>query len=429
MARRVVVTGLGLITPLGCGPHPRLYEHLLHKASGVRQLRDREAYEQAKVPVHIAAEVPALDQDSELGFDPAHYSYPLHRRALPPNIQFALAAAEQALCDAQLTTRDQPDLQAHAGLDPTRAGVAVGTGISGVHDLLSNQTLLQERGHRRVSPYLIPNALVNMSAGLVSIHHNLQGPNLSASTACATGAHSIGDAFRMIKYDDADIMVCGGAEACIHPLIMSGFARAKALASTFNDTPDRASRPFDQARAGFVMGEGAAVLILEEEAHARARNAPIYAQVLGYGASGDAHHITAPHPSGRGAIGCMQAALREARLEGSDVQYVNAHATSTPIGDEIEGRAIAQVCGPSVAVSSTKGATGHLLGAAGALEAAFAILALKHQTAPPTLNLESPAEGLDLNLLTQATQLSLDVALSNSFGFGGTNVSLAFGKA
>eukprot|EP00730_Choanoeca_flexa_P015403 TRINITY_DN7067_c0_g1_i3.p1 TRINITY_DN7067_c0_g1~~TRINITY_DN7067_c0_g1_i3.p1 ORF type:complete len:428 (+),score=74.34 TRINITY_DN7067_c0_g1_i3:157-1440(+) len=424
-SRRVAVVGLGSVNPLATSP-AQTWKLLCQGASGIRPINDYETYSKLRIPSLVAAEVQTHLDESDISFE-QKWKHALPSRATPRGIQFGMVSAFQALDRAQLLSSDSP-ATLNDYHDPGRVGVAIGTGISGVHELLDNHDTLNTRGYRRVSPYLIPNSLVNMTAGLVSMHYNLQGPNHAVSTACSTGAHAIGDAFRMIKHGYADVMVCGGTDACISPLVVAGFARAKALATKFNDDPEAASRPFDADRCGFVIGEGAAVLVLEEWDSAVARGAPIMAEVAGYGMSGDAHHITSPPESGRGAIACMQQALAEADVLPSEVDYVNAHATSTPVGDEIEARAIAQATRPDVLVSATKGATGHLLGAAGALEAMLTIQSLAVQAVPPILNLHNPIE-TTLRLPTVTTPAEINVGLSNSFGFGGTNASLCFKRA
>eukprot|EP00040_Diaphanoeca_grandis_P044134 m.11388 g.11388 ORF g.11388 m.11388 type:complete len:440 (-) comp8797_c0_seq1:200-1519(-) len=425
--RRVVVTGIGLVTPLGVGVRHN-WEALIQGKSGIRTIDSSwnqytDAFE--SLSVKIAGIVPNTTQLPNGGFDASTWLDRREIRIHPDNIQFGLCAAAQAITDSKLFTGN--------AINPERMGVAVGCGISGAQDLLAAHDALNRGGPRKVGPFLVPNSLVNMTAGLISIKYGLQGPNHSVSTACATGAHAIGDAFRFVSLGDADVMVCGGVDACIAPVVLAGFGSAKALTTKFNDNPTAASRPFDRDRSGFVIAEGAGVLILEELEHALERGAPIYCEMRGYGLSADAHHITAPSPDGRGALNAMTLALHQARLEPSDISYVNAHATSTPIGDEIETLAIHKLMSScpssSVAVSSTKGATGHLLGAAGAIEAAYTIMSVIENVIPATLNADDvqDVEGIELIRHT-SIQRQVDAALSNSFGFGGTNASLCFAK-
>eukprot|EP00053_Salpingoeca_punica_P017015 m.162669 g.162669 ORF g.162669 m.162669 type:complete len:479 (+) comp17094_c0_seq3:1486-2922(+) len=414
--RRVAVTGLGLVTPVGSSVQS-VWPALLAGKSGVAAFRTPEAY--AGLPAQIAAEVKRGSQEGQ--FDEEKLLDAHSRRTLPDNIKYAIVAANEAVAMSGFKGTVPADM----------AGIAIGAGISGLQDVLANNAALKEKGLRRVSPYLIPNSLVNMAAGLIGIAHNLKGPTHAVSTACATGAHSIGDAFRLVSLGDADVMVCGGTDACIMPVVVAGFNRVHALATSFNDRPAHASRPFDAARDGFVIGEGAGVMVLEEYNHAVARGATIYAEIRGYGLTGDAHHITAPAEDGDGAVRCMRAALWQAGLAPQDVAYINAHATSTPLGDKIEATAIQTVFGDAVknvSVSSTKGNTGHMLGAAGAAEAVITCLAMHHGVIPHTLNLETPGEGtthLD-HVMGAPRHRKIAAALSNSFGFGGTNACLAF---
>eukprot|EP00050_Salpingoeca_kvevrii_P016517 m.56246 g.56246 ORF g.56246 m.56246 type:complete len:420 (-) comp6991_c0_seq2:149-1408(-) len=416
MARRVVVTGIGAVTSLG--PSAAVsWQRLLAGSSGAAPLFAPD--EHTAIPARVGARVPLGSNKDQLDIEAVMKAH--GKRKLPLNTVFSLAAAAEAVADAGLEI--PPDAC-------DRYGVAVGTGMSGVGELTEAFATFESRGYRRVSPYMVPNCLSNISAGIIAMHHNMQGPNHSVSTACATGAHSIGDAFRFIKYGDADAMVCGGSDACIIPIVVAGFARMQALSTKFNDEPARASRPFDDARDGFVISEGAGILVLEELEHARSRGARIYAEVGGYGLSGDAYHITAPSPDGRAASSAMRRALAEANIAPSDVGHINAHATSTPIGDAVENRAIKDTFGPAaadLAISATKSSTGHALGAAGAIEAIFSILALHYGVCPPTLNLDNLAPEFDLNYVPGAPQEKrLDAVLSNSFGFGGTNSSLCF---
>jgi 3-oxoacyl-[acyl-carrier-protein] synthase II len=405
----VVVTGLGCVSPLGVDA-ARTWQALLAGRSGVARLP--EDFD-PRLPVRIAARVPGPVDAGEL---PAK-----ELRRLDRAILLALAAAREALADAGLA--------AGAGCDPARAGVAIGSGIGGVTTLLANHRALLEHGPRRIGPFFIPMTLANMPAGLVAIHHGLGGPNLCHVTACASSAHSLGESLRILQRGDADVMVAGGTEAAIHPLVLAGFASMQAL-SRRNEEPELASRPFDRARDGFVMAEGAAVLVLEREAHARARGARARARFVGYAASADARHVAAPDAEAAGAIRCMRGALADAGLPPEAVGYVNAHATSTPAGDEVEAKALHRVFGGHVErlpVSSTKGATGHLLGAAGALEALLCVLALETGTLPPTINLDDPDLSFPLDHVARKPRAApAGIALSNSFGFGGVNAALLF---
>jgi len=432
--RRVVVTGIGAITPFG--NIQSTWDAILEGKTATRTNLDL-ANSELNLPSHVVATVPE-------SFDAA--SYLTNARAQSVNfIAFALAATTDALEDAGLLKSDDTDATIkHLVSLPERTGVAVGAGVGSLAEVTSAHTTLETRGVRRLTPFFVPRTLINLAAGHVSMKFNLRGPNHSVATACATGAHSIGDAYRFVRFGDADVMVAGGTESTIDPLSIAGFSRVKALSTAFNDKPAEASRPFDKKRDGFVMGEGSGVLILEEYEHAKNRGARIYAEIRGYGLSGDAHHITAPAEDGRGAKQAMKAALKQAGVDVNDIGYVNAHATSTPMGDAIEARAIANVFSGEeegekrsmpLVVSSTKGATGHLLGAAGAVEAIFAVLALYKGTAPPTANLEEIDVGEDpllenLNFITQKCNLEKGVkaTMTNSFGFGGTNASLVFGK-
>lgn len=425
MRRRVVVTGMGAITPLG-STLEESWKALLHNESGMttlvtalelqglaEEVHERELQMAAPLPCQVAAPVRGVAHDSRTS----------------RFVQMALLAAVEAVHQAQLSEwlEDDERLQ-------ERAGVCVGNGMSGVREVVEAARIVQEFGLRRLSPHFVPKVLANSAAGRLSLQYHLRGPNHSASTACAAGAHAIGDSMRCIQYDNADIMLAGGAEACIDPLSMAGFCRLRALSTSFE--PDKASRPFDRLRDGFVMGEGAAILVLEELEHAKQRGVSILAEVRGYGLTGDAHHVTAPDPEGHGAERAMRMALQQAGLPASSVQYVNAHATSTPKGDEIEALAINRALlsadrSKDLFVSSTKGATGHLLGAAGALEAAFTILSLTKGSIPPTRNLEDTDDKenpVSFRYVQEAlmTVDDLDVAMSNSFGFGGTNASLVF---
>jgi 3-oxoacyl-[acyl-carrier-protein] synthase II len=415
--RRVVVTGIGLITPLASGAEPT-WKRLIAGESGIGAI---QGFDVSDIPCRIAGQVPRGDASSDK-FNPDDYILPKDQRKMDTFIHFAMGAATQAVEDSGWKPTADHDLE--------RTGVMIGSGIGGLEGIYDASVTLHERGPRRVSPFFIPACLINLASGNVSIRFGFRGPNSAVVTACSTGAHAIGDAARMIQFDDADVMVAGGAEASICRLGLAGFASARALSTGFNDEPTRASRPWDKDRDGFVMGEGAGVVILEELEHAKARGAKIYAEVIGYGLSGDAYHITAPSENGTGAYAAMQMALKRAKLDPADIDYVNAHGTSTPLGDEIELGAVKRLFGDAaykISMSSTKSAIGHLLGAAGAVEAIFSILAIRDQVVPPTLNLDNPSPGCDIDLVPkQAKQREVRKALSNSFGFGGTNASLIF---
>ena len=416
MLRRVVITGLGLVTPLGCGVEAS-WSRLVAGGNGARRIAE---FEVADLACQIACFVPRGSLE-EGKFDPDDWMEPKEQRKVDDFIVYAMAAATQALADA--------DWKADSRERQERTGVLIGSGIGGLSGIADTSLLLKEKGPRRVSPFFIPGRLINLASGYVSIAHGLKGPNHSVVTACSTGAHAIGDAARLIALDDADVMVAGGAESPICRIAVAGFAACRALATAFNDRPQQASRPYDKERDGFVIGEGAGVVVLEALEHAKARGAKIYAEVIGYGLSGDAFHITAPATDGDGAYRAMAMALRRAGLEPRDVQYVNAHGTST-MGDEIELAAVERLFGNaagSLAMSSTKSAIGHLLGAAGAVEAIFSVLAIRDNVAPPTLNLDNPSVATAIDLIAhKAQKRAIDVALSNSFGFGGTNASLVF---
>jgi len=414
--RRVVVTGLGLITPLGCEVEPT-WRRLIGGESGIRAI---QSFDVSDLPSKIAGQVPRGDISSG-GFNLDDYISPQERRRIDDFIVYALAAAKQAVEDSGWQPSDEESRE--------RTGVMIGSGIGGLQTIADGTLTVHERGPRRLSPFFIPAALINLASGHVSIRYKFKGPNHSVVTACSTGAHAIGDASRLIGLDDADVMIAGGAEATVCRLGIAGFSASRALSTGFNDTPARASRPWDKARDGFVMGEGAGIVVLEELEHAKRRGAKIYAEVIGYGMSGDAYHITAPSEDGSGAYRSMAAAIKRAGLAPSDVDYINAHGTSTPLGDVIELGAVKRLFGDHVktlSMSSTKSATGHLLGAAGAVEAIFSILAIREGAVPPTLNLDDPApecDGIDL-VPHQAKERRVNVVLSNSFGFGGTNASL-----
>ena len=412
--RRVVVTGMGLVTPLGVGVDA-VWQHLMMSASGARRITKIDTTD---LPVNIACEVPIGNAAPD--FNANDWVSPKEQRRIDDFILFGLAAAEQALADAGWKPEDEESL--------LRTGILVGSGIGGLPSIEAGAITMHDRGPRRISPFFIPGSLINLLPGNISIKYGFKGPNHAVVTACSTGAHAIGDAARMIKLDDADVMVAGGAEAAICRLGMAGFAACKALSTGFLDEPTRASRPYDKQRDGFVMGEGSGIVILEELEHAKARGAKIYAEVAGYGLSGDAHHITAPAPDGDGGYRSMKAALERAGLNPEEIDYVNAHGTSTPLGDEIEVAAVKRLFGEAayqISMSSTKSAIGHLLGAAGSVEAIFSILAMNHNMAPATLNLDDPSDGLDIDLVPHTPkERPIRAALSNSFGFGGTNASL-----
>src|ERR1700731_2756653 len=408
--RRVVVTGLGMVTPLASGIEPT-WQRILAGQSGIRRI---EKFEVSDITCKIAGQVPRGD-GSDGTFDADHWMEPKEQRKVDDFIIFAMGAATQALDDA--------------GWPPSRyedqivSGVMIGSGIGGVEGIAETSLLLRDRGPRRVSPFFIPGRLINLASGYVSIEHGLKGPNHAVVTACSTGAHAIGDAGRLIALGDADVMVAGGTESPICRLSMAGFCASRALSTAFNETPERASRPYDRDRDGFVMGEGAGIVVLEEYEHAKNRGAKIYAEVIGYGLSGDAYHITSPTPDGDGAFRSMRAALKRAGISPSDIDYINAHGTSTQVGDEIELAAVERLLGNAaskVSMSSTKSSTGHLLGAAGAIETIFSILAIRDNIAPPTINLDNPSVGTAIDLVPLAPRnREINVALSNSFGFGG----------
>ncbi|MEM0943046.1 MAG: beta-ketoacyl-ACP synthase II [Pseudomonadota bacterium] len=417
--RRVVVTGLGMLTPLACGVE-ETWSRILAGRSGAGQIQHFDA---SHLPCQIAGEIP-LGDGSDGTFNADDWVPAKDRRKTDRFITYALTAASQAMADSGYVA-DTPERQ-------ERAGVLIGSGVGGLESIAETAITLKEKGHRRVSPFFIPGALINLCSGQVSIKYGLKGPNHAVVTACSTGAHAIGDAARLIMLDDADVMLAGGSESPICELSVAGFAACKALTTGYNDRPEAASRPYDRGRDGFLMGEGAGVVMLEELEHAEARGAKIYAEVLGYGLSGDAYHITAPASDGDGGFRSMKAALRNAGLEPSAIDYVNAHGTSTPLGDEIELGAVSRLLGDAAAgvtMSSTKSSTGHLLGAAGAIEAIFSVLAIRDQVAPPTLNLEDPSVETPIDLAPlQKREREIKVALSNSFGFGGTNASVIFGQ-
>ncbi|NJR78285.1 beta-ketoacyl-ACP synthase II [Sphingomonas corticis] len=413
--RRVVVTGLGLVTPLGADVETA-WANILAGKSGAAQITRFDA---SDYKCRIACEVKPAGH--EYGFDPGKRVDHKVQRQVDPFIVYGIDAASQALEDAGLTEMSEAER--------FRAGASIGAGIGGLPGIESESIVLHEKGPGRVSPHFVHGRLINLITGQVTIKYGLMGPNHAVVTACSTGAHSIGDAARMIAMDDADVMLAGGAEGAICPLGIAGFAQARALSTAFNDQPEKASRPYDRDRDGFVMGEGAGVVVLEEYERAKARGAKIYAEVIGYGLSGDAYHVTAPHPEGSGAYRSMEMAMRKSGLSLSDIDYINAHGTSTPLGDELELGAVRRLFGDAIgglSMSSTKSAIGHLLGGAGAVESIFCILALRDQIVPPTLNLDNPSEGcagVDL-VPHQAKKRKVTAVLNNSFGFGGTNASL-----
>ena len=417
--RRVVVTGMGLVTPLGVGLD-HVWGRLLEGHSGAGQI---QRFDASDLAVTIACEVP--NGEAAPDFKADDFMSAAEQRRVDPFIVFGMAAAQQALEDAGWTPEDE-----EARLE---TGVMIGSGIGGLPGIEEASITLHERGPRRISPFFIPGRLVNLLSGQVSIRHGLKGPNHAVVTACSTGAHAIGDAARLIQWGDANVMVAGGSEGAICRLGVAGFAACRALSTAYNDAPESASRPWDEGRDGFVIGEGSGIVVLEELDHARARGARIYAEVRGYGLSGDAHHITAPAEDGDGGFRAMKAALDRARMPLDAIDYINAHGTSTPRGDEIEVGAVKRLFGEHVyelSMSSTKSAIGHLLGAAGSVEAIFSILAMRDGIAPPTLNLRNPSPGCDIDLVPlEAKKRRISAVMSNSFGFGGTNASLVLTPA
>jgi len=412
--RRVVITGVGMVSPLGCGAE-ETWKRILASDNAAGKI---ENFKVDDVAAQIACQIPFGDGTNGT-FNPNDWMEGKEQRKVDPFIIYSVAASEMALNDADWHPTEDEDC--------FRTGVLIGSGIGGLQGIEQTSLLLAERGPRRVSPFFIPGRLINLASGHVSIRHNLKGPNHSVVTACSTGAHAIGDASRLIMFGDADVMVAGGAESPVCRLSMAGFAACKALSTSFNDHPQNASRPYDKDRDGFVMGEGAGTVVLEEYEHAKARGAKIYAEVIGYGLSGDAFHITAPSEDGDGALRCMTAALKNAKIDASEIDYINAHGTST-MADTIELGAAERLLGGAaskVSMSSTKSAIGHLLGAAGAVEAIFATFAIRDQVVPPTLNLDNPERESEIDLVPKvAREREVNVALSNSFGFGGTNASL-----
>jgi len=413
--RRVVVTGLGLVTPLGCGVE-ETWKALLEGRTGVRRV---EEFDVSDLAAQVAAFIPRGD-GTDGSYNANDWMAPKQQRKVDEFIVYSVAAADQAIADAGDLITDEEERNA--------AGVLIGSGIGGLQGIAETSLLLENKGPRRVSPFFIPGRLINLASGYVSIKHQLKGPNHSVVTACSTGAHAIGDASRLVALGDADVMVAGGSESPLCRIALAGFAACRALSTAFNDAPTKASRPYDAARDGFVMGEGSGVVVLEEYERAKARGAKIYAEIIGYGLSGDAYHITAPAENGDGAFRCMQSALKRAGIEASEVDYINAHGTSTPMGDEIELGAVERLFGgnsKNLAMSSTKSSIGHLLGAAGAVEAIFSILSMRDNIAPPTLNLDNPSVETSIDLVPhKAKKMEINTVLSNSFGFGGTNASL-----
>jgi len=418
--RRVVVTGMGAVTPLGLGAR-RAWSRLTDGKSGIAAI---ESFDVSDLPARIAGQIPRGEAD-EGGWNPDDWVDRKDQRKMDTFIAYGMAAAVQAVEDSGWTPTDEES--------QNRTGVMIGSGIGGLNGIAAGALLLEDKGPRRLTPFFIPANLINLASGFISIRYGFRGPNHAVVTACATGAHAIGDAARMIMLYDADVMLAGGTEAAICRLGIAGFASARALSTGFNDRPEEASRPWDKNRDGFVMGEGASVLVLEELEHARKRGARIYGELIGYGMSGDASHITAPAEDGNAGYRAMQAALRRAQIAPEDIDYINAHGTSTPLGDEIELGAVKRLFGQhsySLSMSSTKSAVGHLLGAAGAIEAMFSLLAIQDNVVPPTLNLHNPSEGCDIDLVPlEAKERTVNHVMSNSFGFGGTNACLVFGPA
>ena len=416
--RRVVVTGLGLVTPLGCGVQPT-WDRLIAAQSGLSAITRIDV---SDLPARIAGQVSRGEAAGE--FNANDWIEPKEQKKMDDFIHYGIAAGSMAVQDAGWLPQDEESQE--------RTGVLIGSGIGGLQLIEENVLTLKERGPKRISPFFIPASLINLVSGQLSIKYGFKGPNHSVVTACSTGAHAIGDAGRLIAFGDADVMIAGGTEATICRIGLAGFAAARALSTSYNDTPEKASRPWDKGRDGFVMGEGAGCVVLEEYEHAKKRGAKIYAELVGYGLSGDAYHITAPQPEGSGGFRAMQAALKRAAMNPEDIDYINAHGTSTPLGDEIELGAVKRLFGDAaykLSMSSTKSSIGHLLGAAGAVEAIFSILSIVNQIVPPTLNLENPSDGCDIDLVPlKAKERKVNAVLSNSFGFGGTNASVVFKK-
>jgi 3-oxoacyl-[acyl-carrier-protein] synthase II len=406
-----------MVTPLACGVEPT-WQRLIAGESGIGRV---EKFDVSDLPSKIAGQVPRGDGSGGT-FDANQWMEPKEQRKVDEFIVFAMGAATQALNDAGWHPREYED--------QITTGVLIGSGIGGVEGIAETALLLRDRGPRRVSPFFIPGRIINLAAGYVSIAHSLKGPNHAVVTACSTGAHAIGDAGRLIALGDADVMVAGGTESPVNRISVAGFSACRALSTGFNDTPERASRPYDRDRDGFVLGEGAGAVVLEEYDHAVRRGARIYGELIGYGMSGDAYHITAPAEDGDGALRCMKAAIRRAEISASEIDYINAHGTSTPLGDEIELKAVERLVGnaaANISMSSTKSSIGHLLGAAGTVEAIFCLLAIRDQVVPPTINLDNPSVATAVDLVPhKARKRPVNIVLSNSFGFGGTNASLVF---
>ncbi len=415
--RRVVITGMGMVSPLGCGVETT-WQRLLKGESGAKKI---DTFDASDISCRIACVVPRGDGSGGT-FNADQWMEPKEQRKVDNFILFGMSAAKQALDDAGWRPQSYEE--------QTTTGVLIGSGIGGVEGIAANAVILHERGPRRVSPFFIPGRIINLASGYVSIEFGLKGPNHAVVTACSTGAHAIGDAARMVALGDAEVMVAGGTESPVNRISLAGFAALRALSTGFNEEPTRASRPYDKDRDGFVMGEGAGVVVVEALEHAKARGAKIYAELIGYGMSGDAYHITAPSPDGDGAFRCMSMALKRAGITAGDIDYINAHGTSTPLGDEIELGAVQRLVGNAagrVSMSSTKSCIGHLLGAAGAVEAIFSILAIRDEVAPPTINLDNPSVETPIDLVPhKSRKREINITLSNSFGFGGTNASLIF---
>jgi len=418
--RRVVVTGMGIVSPLGCGIEPT-WANILASKSGAKRIDD---FQVDDIACQIAHRIPLGDY-ADGKFNPDEWMDVKDQRKVDPFIIYAMAAATQAIEDAGVEPKTEEEKH--------RIGTLIGSGIGGIGGIYETSIILHEKGPRRVSPFFIPGRIINMASGNVSIRFGLKGPNHSVVTACSTGAHAIGDAARLIMLGDADVMVAGGAESPVNRISIAGFAACRALSTGFNDQPEKASRPYDKDRDGFVMGEGAGIVVLEEYERAKARGAKIYGEVIGYGLSGDAYHITAPSEDGDGGFRCMQMAVKRAGIDPSEIDYINAHGTSTPLGDEIELGSVTRMLGdaaPKAAMSSTKSAIGHLLGAAGSVEAIFCLLAMRDSIVPPTINLDNPSIESVIDLVPhKPRKKEVNIALSNSFGFGGTNASLIFRKA
>ena len=418
--RRVVVTGMGIVSPLGCGIEPT-WANILASKSGAKRIDD---FQVDDIACQIAHRIPLGDY-ADGKFNPDEWMDVKDQRKVDPFIVYAMAAATQAIEDAGVEPKTEEEKH--------RIGTLIGSGIGGIGGIYETSIILHEKGPRRVSPFFIPGRIINMASGNVSIRFGLKGPNHSVVTACSTGAHAIGDAARLIMLGDADVMGAGGAESPVNRISIAGFAACRALSTGFNDRPEMASRPYDKDRDGFVMGEGAGIVVLEEYERAKARGAKIYGEVIGYGLSGDAYHITAPSEDGDGGFRCMQMAVKRAGIDPSEIDYINAHGTSTPLGDEIELGSVTRMLGdaaPKAAMSSTKSAIGHLLGAAGSVEAIFCLLAMRDSIVPPTINLDNPSVASVIDLVPhKPRKKEVNIALSNSFGFGGTNASLIFRKA